>query len=183
MDNVEISRPHGKDTPLIHAFFKAVLLDTFEKNGIAHLSEDLAAEIADKEKYLQQDLESGGQDRYFLIAKHEGKIIGSIEYGPAGSLIISCTEGRYAGMAEVGTVFVHPDYQKQGLGSRLLKQLVTEMRSRGLEEFCLDSGYGTAQEIWTRKLGFPAYHLKDFWAEGADHMVWRVRIDTLLNPQ
>lgn len=182
MKNIEISRPLVKDTPLIHEFFEIVLRDTFEKNGISDLAEALNEEIEDKKACLNQDFASDGQDRYFLIAKDGQKVIGSIEYGQANSLIMSCTQGEYEGMAEVGTVFVHPDYQHQGLGSQLLKQLLVEMRSRGLEEFCLDSGYATAQKIWTRKFGLPAYHLKDYWTAGADHMVWRVGIEDMLNP-
>lgn len=183
MKNVEIARPLVEDTPLIHDFFEAVLQDTFERNDISHMEATLAEEIEAKKICLEQDHESEGQARHFLIAKDAGRIVGSIEYGPANDLIISCTHGELEGIAEVGTVFVHPDYQNQGIGSQLVRLLLSEMRSGGLREFCMDSGYPSAQKTWTRKFGLPAYHLKDYWGEGADHMVWLVQIDDVLGPQ
>lgn len=181
MKNIDIARPLVKDTASIHDFFEIVLKDTFERNGLSEMKETLAEEIEEKKRCLKQDNESKGQDRYFLIAKDGGKIVGSIEYGPSNDLIISCTQGKLVGVAEVGTVFVHPTYQNQGIGSRLMTLLLTEMQCRGMEEFCLDSGYPSAQKTWTRKFGLPEYHLKDYWAEGADHMVWRVKIEDMLS--
>jgi GNAT superfamily N-acetyltransferase len=75
---------------------------------------------------------------------------------------------------EVGTVFVHPDYQGKGIGNSLLEAIMKHLKNIGLTEFCLDSGYGSAQQIWKRKFGLPDYWQKDFWGEGQDHMVWRI---------
>ncbi|KAF9111300.1 hypothetical protein BGX30_007636, partial [Mortierella sp. GBA39] len=55
-----------------------VITDTFEKEGIADLHDDIEHEIASKQDYLRQDLESQGRQRYFLIAWMEGKIAGTI---------------------------------------------------------------------------------------------------------
>ena len=55
-----------------------------------------------------------------------------------------------------------------------------ELKRRGMEEFCLDSGYKSAQKIWLNKFGTPEYCLKDYWAKGFDHMIWRVKIETVL---
>jgi len=45
-----------------------------------------------------------------------------------------------------------------------------------IREFCLDSGYESAQKIWINKFGNPQYHLKDYWGEAADHMIWRISL-------
>jgi len=39
---------------------------------------------------------------------------------------------------------------------------------------------GNAQKIWINKFGEPEYYLKDYWGEGADHMVWRLKVSEVL---
>jgi hypothetical protein len=55
-----------------------------------------------------------------------------------------------------------------------------ELEKKGIEEFCLDSGYKSAQKIWINKFGNPQYHLKDYWGKDADHMVWRIQVKDVL---
>ncbi|USG65461.1 GNAT family N-acetyltransferase [Brevibacillus ruminantium] len=177
MYNVEIRRPRVEDTEELHQFFRTVIQDTFFREGIADLLDDIENEFKTKKHYLKTDLESNGQQRYFLIAvdKNNKNIIGTIEYGPASELIRVCTDGALSHLHEVGTVFVHPDYQKRGIGTLLVNVIVLTLQNRGIQEFCLDSGYAQAQKVWSKKFGEPDYLLKDYWGEGADHMIWRPR--------
>ena len=180
MRAIEINRPKFEDIELINEFFEIVIKDTFERNGISELVDTINEEIEDKRKTLNQDMESDGKNRYFLIAKEAEKIVGTIEYGPSNELIISCTNGELKELVEIGTVFVHPDYQKNGIGNRMLNELFVELKETGIEEFCLDSGYKSAQQIWINKFGNPEYHLKDYWGKDADHMVWRINVEDVL---
>ena len=177
MNNIEISRPKFEDTELINEFFEIVIRDTFEKNGISDLINIIVEEIKDKRRCLNQDIESDGNNRYFLIAKEDNRIVGSVEYGPSNELIISCTNGKLKELVEIGTVFVHPDYQNKGIGSRMLNLIFIELEKNRIKEFCLDSGYKSAQKTWINKFGNPEYHLKDYWGEGSDHMVWRISVE------
>jgi GNAT superfamily N-acetyltransferase len=180
MINVHINRPKIEDIEPINEFFQTVLRDTFEKNEILDLIDIMLDEFKDKRRCLNQDIESNGKDRYFLIAKEEDKIVGSIEYGISNDLIHSCTNGELKDLPEIGTVFVHPDYQKKGIGSKMLNLIFMEMKKNGIEEFCFDSGYKSAQKIWTKKFGRPEYHLKNYWGEGSDHMIWRLRVEDVI---
>lgn len=177
MSDIEIQRPKMEEFEFINDFFKIVLVDTFERNGISDLVDTFNQEIATKRHFLEQDLESGGKDRYFLIAKQDDKIIGSIEYGQPNELIIACTNGELKDHKEIGTIFVHPKYQKKGIGTMLINAIVSELAKKNIQEFCLDSGYKSAQKIWIRKFGNPQYCLKDYWGQDADHMIWRIRVD------
>lgn len=180
MKNIEIGRPKIEDIEEINKFFEIVLRDTFERNGILELVDVFENEIIDKRRCLNQDMESHGKDRFFLIAKVGEKIVGSIEYGPSNELIDTCTKGKLKAVVEIGTVFVHPEYQKQGVGNRMLNAIFKELHRKGIEEFCFDSGYKSAQKVWISKFGKPEYHLKDFWGEGEDHMVWRINVQDVL---
>ena len=174
MREVEIRRPRVEDIEELNQLFKIVITDTFAREGLAGLIDDIEAEIDSKKNYLQLDLDSKGEKRYFLIALAGNKIIGTIEYGPASKLIQDCTNGELSNLVEVGTVFVLPDYQRQGIGNRLLAEMLHTLKARGIAEFCLDSGYRNAQTIWKKKFGEPDYLLKDYWGQGQDHMIWKI---------
>lgn len=176
MHKIDIRRPRMEDVKEINILFKTVIIDTFAREGITTMNDEIISEIETKGIYLNRDLESNGETRYFLIALIEDRIIGSIEYGESSELIDKCTEGDLKEIVELGTVFVHPDYQRQGVGNLLLNEMYNTFKEKGIKEFCLDSGYSNAQKIWKRKFGEPSYLLKNFWAEGVDHMIWRVKL-------
>jgi GNAT superfamily N-acetyltransferase len=177
---VDIIRPRIEDIKELNSLFRIVITDTFIKEGIGEKLKDLNDEIEGKEKYLESDFESNGEKRYFLIALYGNKIIGSIEYGPASNLICKITNNTFKELVEVGTVFVHPDFQRMGVGNLLLNKMYFTLKSKGIEEFCLDSGYKIAQKIWKRKFGEPDYLLDDYWDKGNDHMIWRIRVSELV---
>ncbi|MDN5390053.1 MULTISPECIES: GNAT family N-acetyltransferase [Bacillus] len=177
MNEIEIRRPQIDDVEELNQFFRIVVEDTFAKEGISDLLDDQESEIESKRQYLKADLDSKGKSRHFFIASDQrlNKIIGTIEYGPASELIDICTDGALKDLYEVGTVFVHPDYQRHGIGTLLLSAMFLTFLNRGVKEFCLDSGYPGAQKIWKKKFGDPDYVLKDYWGKGYDHMIWRRR--------
>ncbi|WP_075619351.1 GNAT family N-acetyltransferase [Paenisporosarcina indica] len=180
MLNIDVRRPGTEDRAELHEFFRMVITDTFLKEGIGDKWNDIEEEIKSKKVYLENDLVSDGENRYFLIASDGDKIIGSIEYGPASELICQCSNHEIKYLNEVGTVFVHPDFQGLGVGNYLLHNMYTAMQSKGIEEFCLDSGYTRAQEIWKKKFGTPNYLLKNYWDEGYHHMIWRIKVNDVL---
>lgn len=173
---IDIRRPSRADVAELHSLFRKVISDTYRKEGIGELVDDMKREIETKEDYLEKDLSSNGEERYFLVADIGGRIVGTVEFGAASSLIRECSNGDLRGLMEVGTIFVHPEYQRNGIGSLLLKAIFQELANRGIEECCLDSGYRNAQQIWKKKFGEPDFVLKDYWSERFDHMIWKINI-------
>ncbi|WP_079505037.1 GNAT family N-acetyltransferase [Mesobacillus jeotgali] len=180
MLDVEIRRPITGDTQQLNEFFKTVITDTFTKEGIGDKLDDMNDEIETKKEYLSCVFDSNGEKRYFLIALYGDRVIGTIEYGPVSDLIKKCTNNAYKELIEVGTVFVHPDFQSNGVGNLLLKTILLSFKRKGIDEFCLDSGYTRAQGIWKKKFGEPDYLLKDQWGKGHDHMIWRIKANDCL---
>ncbi|HHT7238887.1 MULTISPECIES: GNAT family N-acetyltransferase [Bacillus] len=175
MYNVEIRRPNSDDSDELNLFFRLVITNTYKNEGLSQLLDDIENEINSKKQYLKNDFDSNGESRYFLLAidTSNDKIIGTIEIGPASTLINSCTGGVLKDLYEIGTVFILPEYQRKGIGSLLLNTMFLTLLSRGIIEYCLDSGYKEAQSIWTKKFGKPSYVLKDYWGESIDHMIWK----------
>ena len=171
-----IERPRMEDMEETNRFFQQVLTYTFASNGLDEMTEDLEQEIKTKIKYLKQDLESGGQKKFFLIAKIADKIVGTIEFGPANELITACNDIYLSSLPEIGSVFVDPKYHNFGIASKMLSAIYDILKQRGIRAFCLDSGYGNAQKVWLHKFGTPKITLKDQWGEGLDHMIWEVEL-------
>lgn len=177
MYEIQISRPTIEDLPDLDTFFELILTDTFEKNGYLNLDELRDSEILLKKEFVRNDLFEDDEKPYFLMAKNiDGTIIGTIACGPANEDILTCTANAYKGIPEIGSLFVHPDYQGKGLASQLIDAIEVYLSSNGYTQYCLDSGYRLAQKTWTQKFGEPAYLIKDHWGEGADHMIWLVEI-------
>ena len=107
------------------------------------------------------------------MAKDKDKIIGTISFGLCSSDIKECTNNEITDLGELGSIFVLPEYQGQGIGSALIDHLLAYLKQEGIKEFCLDSGYEQAQKTWTRKFGKPYAIAKDHWAPGVDNMVWK----------
>lgn len=183
MEPLTIRRPEAADTEALGRFFAGVLQDTYEKEGLGQETEAIEAEILLKKAYLEDDLATGGTGRYFLLAAEGAEIVGTAEFGPTGDIILECTGGALAGVPEVGTVFVRPDRQGQGIGSALLQAVLQAMAARGHETFCLDSGYTRAQKVWRKKLGEPCCVAKDYWGPGYDHLVWHRPIAVILKAE
>ncbi|MFJ8353828.1 GNAT family N-acetyltransferase [Bacillus paramycoides] len=175
MTYVAIRRPNSNDLDELYLFFRMVITNTYKDEGLSQLLDDKENEINTKKQYLKNDFDSNGEYRYFLLAidTSNEKIIGTIEVGPASTLINSCTGDVFKNLYEIGTVFVLPEYQRKGIGSLLLNAMYLTLLSRGITEYCLDSGYKKAQSIWTKKFGKPSYVLKNYWGESSDHMIWK----------
>ncbi|MCH5585567.1 GNAT family N-acetyltransferase [Shimazuella sp. AN120528] len=175
MQKVEIRRPNLNDVKELHSFFDEVIHDTFAKEGLSDWNEDITTEVQSKQHHLQLDLSSNGEIRYFLIAidPPSNSIVGTIECGSPNNIITSNTNKSWKKLIEIATVFVHPNYQRKGIGNTLLHSMLITLLSRGIQEFCLDSGYSRAQNIWENKFGAPNILLKDFWGPGMDHLIWR----------
>lgn len=179
---VEVRRPKLENREQLNEFYKTVITDTFGKEGIADQVDDINEEIEGKRRYLESDYISNGENRYFLVAFYGDKIIGSIEFGPANEIITNCTNPHSEGLVEVGTVYVHPEYQRNGVGNLLLKAMGDTLHQSGIEEFWLDSGYKRAQSIWKKKFGKPKILLENYWGKDFDHMIWKVRVSAINEP-
>lgn len=176
MNTITLDIPDFSDIEELNLFFSAVISDTFQKEVEGNCEAFILEEIEEKKVFLHEALASKGEKRFFLLAKKDQKIVGTIAYGPCGELIIEGSKGAYQGVGEIGTVFVLPEFQNQGIGGTMLSAMLLELSNRSIQEFCLDSGYPRAQKIWQHKFGTPTIVMKDHWGEGNDHMIWYIKL-------
>lgn len=161
--------------------FEESIADAFNKEGLGHLQEDIQSEIDHKKQKALSSLEQANSGTYLFIAKFDETVVGTISYGPCGETIQTCAEHQLDHLGELGSLYVLPSYQGQGIGSALIKEIMTFLNEQGIEQFCLDSGYKRAQIKWQRKFGAPYKVVKDYWGPDSDHMVWLCNVSDFLN--
>jgi GNAT superfamily N-acetyltransferase len=156
--------------------FEKSIVDAFEQEGLGHLQEDIQSEIAHKKQKALSSLDQTNSDTYFLIAKLDENVVGTISYGPCGEDIQICAEHQLDHLGELGSLYVMPSYQGQGIGSALIKEMMLFLKKEGIEQYCLDSGYKRAQVKWQRKFGEPYTVVQDYWGPDSIHMVWLCKV-------
>ncbi|MEK5235772.1 GNAT family N-acetyltransferase [Paenibacillus sp. FSL L8-0470] len=164
------------DRRLVSQLFKSTISDAFEKEGLGHLQEDIQHEVDNKKQMVDAFLNPANTDIYFLVAKIDGKVVGTISFAPCDEDIRSCTGNQLDDVGELGSLYVLPSYQGLGVGSRLIKELMAYVGKQGIEQFCLDSGYQRAQAKWLQKFGKPYKVVKDYWGPDSVHMVWLCKV-------
>ena len=156
--------------------FETSIPDAFEKEGFGLSKEIIHREIEHKKHLLDASLDTMDSNIYFINAKLEETVVGTISFGPCGEDIEKCTENQLDDVGELGSLFVLPPYQGQGVGSALINAMVAHLYKQGLDQFCLDSGYKRAQKRWLRKFGEPYKVVKDYWGPDIDHMIWLCKV-------
>lgn len=97
---------------------------------------------SDWEQGFYQGLEIG---RDFIVADKEGKIVGSVIYGP----------GRlpdYRDLGEIYSLYVHPDQQGQGIGRQLLERAIAALNHE--EIYLLVAAQQEDSRAFYERIGF-----------------------------
>lgn len=168
------------DIESAYQVFETAIPDAFEKEGLGFLYKDLYRQIiVDKRRLVDASLDHHDWDGLFLVAKLRETVIGIISFGICGDDIKKCTDSHFHSIGELGSLYVLPCYQNQGVGSALIKAIVMHLSDQGIDQFCLDSGYKRAQKKWLRKFGAPYKVIKDYWPV-SDQMIWLCKVSDFI---
>lgn len=165
---IHLEPAHPHDEVEIQNFLTLILKDTFEKNGLMHLEDVYHREVNEKFKLLRDHYQRV-PDRELFVMKDQGRIMATLSLGLANPIFESKLEQT---LSELGTFFIHPDYQGLGLARKMIQAVETILKERQTVRYGLDSGYPKAQKIWTHIFGEPTFYLKDFWSKDEHHMIW-----------
>ena len=66
MTKIHIRRPQPGDVKKLHNFFELVVRDTFAREGLAHMAEDMEKEIFEKKSILKKTSNRMGRRDIFL---------------------------------------------------------------------------------------------------------------------
>lgn len=128
---------------------------------------DVAVELVSER--LEKGLASG---YHFIMAEHYGRLVGYTCYGP-----IPCTDANY----DLYWIAVHPDFQRQGLGRRLMAETEERIRKAGGRRVYVDTSQ-KAQYASTRSFyencGYSREAvLADFYSPGDGKVIYSKSLD------
>ncbi|UUV18252.1 GNAT family N-acetyltransferase [Fusobacteria bacterium ZRK30] len=171
---MEIKKPIKNNLPKLEEFFRIVISDTAKREGIT-ISNFVDEEVEEKMKYCKNYFEEGSNIS-MLVALDGEKIIGTISSSYCNSDIKNVIKGLKKDSMKIGTVYIHPSYQRKGIGKTLLNEIYKILKSKNIKEFYLDSGYKSAQIYWTKNLGEPFFKAKNYWGPRIDNFIWKVKL-------
>jgi len=174
IQGLKIERPVPDDLDSAYRVFEESIALAFEEEGISH---DAPAEIEYKQQLIRSSVLEDTYDFVFFVAKLGDAVIGTISYGPCGDDIRKCLGEELEDLGEVGSIYVLPGFQGQGVASALIAAMLEYLQSLGVKRFYLDCGLKSAQQKWLRKFGQPYKTAKDYWGEGSDHLIWLCAVE------
>ncbi len=165
------------DRPAVEALWLSVLTHAFKQQGHAL---DFRPEDELAFKMRQYDAAMASPHAHYFLAYELGQLIGTIAYEtPPNPGILRRTEGRLKDLYEIGSLYIDPSRQKQGLSTVLLKFVLTQLIEQGIETVCFDSILEHSQTLWVKRFGPPTYitHSDD---ESFRVFIWVIRTQVAL---
>ena len=173
MPAIAITTPTRSSQQEIAKLFGRTIRHTFEQEGIADShAHDIPVEVATQIATLEQFLTGSGVPRWFLAARMDDAVVGTIAAGSANEIIRANLDVAFDLSPEIKCAYVLPEWQGKGVGLSLLREILQILQQDGVHQYCLDCGYTRAQRFWRRRLGEPAVVLADQYGPGAHHMIW-----------
>ncbi|MFW5913479.1 MAG: N-acetyltransferase family protein [Bacillota bacterium] len=162
---------------MIRTLWDQVIRDAFKKQGMdAHHNPD--DELAFKMDQLKGAWNH--PSHHYFLAFFDKRPVGTMAYGkPPNRGILRRTGEALRDTVEIGSLYIHPDYQRKGIGKALLIHALETLQSKGVDTVCFDSIIESSKNIWRKLFGEPRYKIPskkhDF-----THMIWVVSVDTAL---
>ncbi len=177
--NISIVRPQANDKKEICNLFKITIKNAFEQEGIGSYSKDIKKEVENQYNRLNQDFKSQGKSIYYLVAKTNSQIVGTIARSQPDKIIRENFKLILNNIPAIASVYVLPQFQGKRIGTLLFNHMLKYFKQKNIEEFVMDSGYKKAQHFWIKKVGKPTILLKDYWNKNSHHMIWHIKLKKL----
>ena len=177
---LEIRKPKREEIDNIIDLYDQAIRGAFVSDGYEEVDFDILQELNLKKNQLLEYFDQPSALRNYFIGILDGKIIGTINFGPLGKETRENVSDDFCSQGELGGLYILPDYQNKGYGSALINYLLAWMQAENIQYFSLDSGYKSAQKKWLKRFGKPYKVLKDYWDKGADHMIWLCQLNQVI---
>lgn len=166
-DCMQVRKVRRDDIDHLDKLFRVCISDLLiRENKELRLAEE---EVDRLNRIVMENL--ADYDIAFYVAELNGRVVGTIALTRPNP-IISQNIRTESNVYEISCVYVHPSYQRQGIGKLLFQHIKKELIRRGNVKYYLDAGFSSSQQYWQKLLGKPSFILKDYWGEGQHHFIW-----------
>lgn len=157
---------------------KRIVIDGFIEEGI---------DIKKEKKHLDSELEIQKDrikkySRNYFLAQNGDKIVGMIAYLEPCEVVRISAEKIHIDIKlvqEIVAVYVHPDHQRQGIGSLLLSHILQVLKNKEVMYLAVSTGYKKGRAFWTKKLGQVSVLLPTYYS-GYPCSVWIRKVGDIL---
>ncbi len=161
--------------------FSSVIHDAFHKESNEPDPIEIQEEIDHQIEKLELDYKSNGKEEYFLIACLDEKIIGTLSFGKAGSVIQEQLKEEALLHTTLKSAYVLVPFQSQGIAKMLFLEIIKEIHKRNHSFFYFDCGYALAQEYYLKHFGKPNIKLLHYWGRNCHHSIWKCEVKKFMN--
>lgn len=157
---------------------KKVVIDGFVESGV-----DIQKEPGHLERELiNQENRINEYSKQYYLALDDKNMVGMIAYlDPSEPVQIVAKQLQIPidQIREIIAVYVHPDFQRKGVGSELFTFMGNVLREKKIQYFALSTGYMRGKKFWSKKLGNESQILPTYY-EGHPCHVWIRNVDDIL---
>lgn len=157
---------------------RKVVIDGFIESGV-----DIQKEPGHLERELiNQENRIHAIPKQYYVATQDTQVVGMIAYlDPSEPVQIVAKQLQIPidQIREIIAVYVHPDFQRKGVGSELLTHMGNVLRDKKIPYFALSTGYLRGKNFWRKKLGNETQILQTYY-EGHPCHVWIRNVDDIL---
>lgn len=171
-----IRKPLITDLQLAKEMFEASIPEAYDVDGYGEYLEDIANEINAKMTRLNAYLASPETQGFYLVAEEDGRLIGTIAFGPIRDEIKQVLNPDCPSQGELGSMYILPEYQGAGIAREMIEKMMQLLKEGGIQYACFDSGFKAAQKKWRHKFGEPYQVVPNYYDEGVDLMIWLVEV-------
>lgn len=172
MDKIIIETLNFKDIKQAEQLLEISASENFKKNGVVN-EKEIEDKVNEKIKIVHSFFENNPVCSAMYAAKINDKLIGLIALGSQTPKVIKHIENKFINVVEIKSLFILPDYQKQGLGMNLFNFVCSELLKNNHTHFMLYSSYKTGQNYWQKILGEPYKIVVD---NGTTRKIWLQKI-------
>lgn len=165
---MRIRKVNERDIDELDQFFRACMTDLVTREN---KELNLVVQEVDRLNGTVKECLTNSETSFF-IAELNGRLVGTIGLNKPCPVIAENIKTE-SNVFEIVCVYVHPDFQQQGIGKFLFQYIKKELIRRGQSTFYLDAGFSSSQQYWLQRLGKPTIILKDYWGTGEDHLIWK----------
>lgn len=136
-----------------------LLVDAVDSGAAVSFLPPLALDAA--ARWWRTLLDAAPAGSVFLVERDAGRIVGTVHYQPSSA-------PNQPHRAEVSKLLVHRDARRTGVGARLMSELETRARARGLTLLTLDTKRNDAAERLYTRLGWSVAGIIPEYAQNPD---------------
>ena len=171
--------------PQVFELIDITVRQTFIDNDVVdkNTEEELVGEIERIILKIQSILSNNNKDNVFVAIDQKDSAVGIVAMlqteNSQKDILKKAGIMNWEEIVEISMCYVHPKFQKKGIGKRLFRECVKNIQQSSYTKFFLYSGYPASITVWKKLIGKEYTVLTKYFPDKQDCYVWYGNIKEL----